>query len=326
MSWRKGTPLPSTPSDQGRDIECTFLRNGFAGESFRERYFVECKHHARAVPSMELNTALSAAGAGRPEVLLFIVSGFLSNSAKTHLDKYTESNRPSFRVQVWERPDLARHLARFPALLRKYSLGAPEVHLSLLHPAHVEYIRRMPLVTRHELIGVLDGLDPAERDSAIGFTVLAVVRPTFRRAESGNESLAELSEQRLDYPMFKARLLAADVDDTLLVSGILSMTLQGMFGIADSSRIPEIQDRYRGFIAFLQKRRDAAGADRALIDDMIRKNERDLSDVEARSERNYRSYVAFCERVLEPLMEFKRDMLSLPKELEKMLHKFASRI
>jgi hypothetical protein len=326
VSWRKGTPLQHSPSDQGRDIECTFLRGGLAGESFSERYFVECKHHARAVPARELNSALTAASAGRPDVLLFVASGFLSNAAKEHLDKYVQSNRPSFRVRVWESPELARQLGRFPALLRKYALGAPEVHLSLLHPAHVEYIRRMPLATRHELLGILDRLEPNERNEALGFATLSVIRPTLRQAVTGNESLAELSEQRLDYPTFKACLLAADVDDMLLVAGVLSMTLQGLFGIADTSRISEIQDRHRGFLAFLRKRLEAPDADRALIESLIDKNERDLADVEVRSAQNYKTYIHFCERVLEPLLEYKLEDFAPPKELEETLQRFPPRI
>lgn len=54
LNWRKGSPRPSSPSDQGRDIECVFRCRTVAGDTFDERRFVECKHHNSAVPPREL--------------------------------------------------------------------------------------------------------------------------------------------------------------------------------------------------------------------------------------------------------------------------------
>jgi len=49
FNWRKGTALSSSPSDQGRDIECQFLQKDVDGETFLETWFVECKHFKQGV-------------------------------------------------------------------------------------------------------------------------------------------------------------------------------------------------------------------------------------------------------------------------------------
>ncbi len=45
INWRKGTGLSSSPSDQGRDIECQYSRKDVDGETTQETWFVECKHY-----------------------------------------------------------------------------------------------------------------------------------------------------------------------------------------------------------------------------------------------------------------------------------------
>src|SRR6266516_7076851 len=82
--WRKGTPGPTSPADQGRDIECIFRYRAPGNDWLQERRFVECKHHSKGVPPRELEAALSWAAAERPDTLHFIVSGFLSNGAKEY--------------------------------------------------------------------------------------------------------------------------------------------------------------------------------------------------------------------------------------------------
>lgn len=39
LSWRKGTGLSSSPSDQGRDIEGELLRKDVDGSEHHERWF-----------------------------------------------------------------------------------------------------------------------------------------------------------------------------------------------------------------------------------------------------------------------------------------------
>src|SRR6266436_4717414 len=112
VDWRKGTPKKSSPSDSGRDIVAQQLREDVDGSKNLESWFVDCKHHKKGVPPSELQNLLSWVEAERPDVALFIVSGFLSNPAKDYLEAYKRNNRPPFKIKYWERPQLERMTRR----------------------------------------------------------------------------------------------------------------------------------------------------------------------------------------------------------------------
>lgn len=111
VDWRKGTNKKTSPSDRGRDIVCKELRVERDESIELLTWYVECKHFERGVPAAELQNLLSWAQAERPDVALFVVSGFLSNSAKDYLDDYRGNQRPPFKIRVWERPQIEK-LAR----------------------------------------------------------------------------------------------------------------------------------------------------------------------------------------------------------------------
>lgn len=112
VDWRKGTPKPSSPADQGRDIVADYTRIDVDGYSYTDRWFIDCKHYARGVPPEALSNAASWAEAERPAVLLYIASGYLTNGAKTWIDDYVRNNNPRFRIRVWELPQLRNLIAQ----------------------------------------------------------------------------------------------------------------------------------------------------------------------------------------------------------------------
>lgn len=122
IDWRKGTGLPSSPADKGRDIVCDRLRVEPDASRHFERWFVDCKHYKRGVPAKELQNLLTWAEAERPDVALFVVSNFLSNVGKEFLETYRRNDRPSFKIRYWEKPQLVRMLSRKLTLQRKYDL------------------------------------------------------------------------------------------------------------------------------------------------------------------------------------------------------------
>ena len=105
-----------------------------------ETWFVDCKHYKRAVPPSELQNALAWAQAERPDVLLFIVSGFLSNPAKNYLESYRRNHKPSFRIKCWEKPQLEQIASPKRVLLMEFGL-APQKLRSLreVQKAEQEY-------------------------------------------------------------------------------------------------------------------------------------------------------------------------------------------
>lgn len=106
VDWRKGTALPSSPADRGRDIVGQLERTDIDGSKHLETWFVDCKHYARGVPPEQLQGPLSWAHAERPHTVLVIAFGVLSNPAKDYLNDYERNNRPPFRINTGSDPSL----------------------------------------------------------------------------------------------------------------------------------------------------------------------------------------------------------------------------
>ena len=106
LDWRKGTALKSSPADRGRDIVAYQDRIDIDKTHHLEKWFVDCKHFRKGVPPTELHNLLTWSDAERPDIALFVLSGFLSNSAKDYLDDYKRNNRPAFKIKYWEKPQL----------------------------------------------------------------------------------------------------------------------------------------------------------------------------------------------------------------------------
>lgn len=122
VSWRKGSNSSGSPADQGRDIQCEWEIEELGGGKHREKWFVECKHHRDAVPPEKLQGAFAWADAEKPNVLLIVASGFLSNSTKNHIEARIRNSGGGHRVLTWENKDLERMASRYPSILRKYGV------------------------------------------------------------------------------------------------------------------------------------------------------------------------------------------------------------
>jgi hypothetical protein len=55
---------------------------------------------------------LAWAEAERADLALFMVSNFLSNSAKDYLETYRRNNKPSFKIRWWEKAAACPHAAQ----------------------------------------------------------------------------------------------------------------------------------------------------------------------------------------------------------------------
>lgn len=153
VDWRKGTGLHSSPSDGGRDIVARLRQVDIDDSERLETWFVDCKHYQRGVPPRELQNLLSWSQAERPDVALFITSGFLSNPAKDYLETWKQQNNPPFRIKHWERPYLVRMIRRKADLLAKYPIQGPRSQKEILEAEKeffdkVWYIRSLILEQR----------------------------------------------------------------------------------------------------------------------------------------------------------------------------------
>jgi len=122
VDWRRGSPKGSGASDSGRDIEADLEREDIDGDKHLERWFIDAKHYAKAVPPTALEATLAWATAERPHAVLFVISGFLSNPAKEFLRDYESNNRPPFRIKTWEQPQLERLAGSNADLLARFLL------------------------------------------------------------------------------------------------------------------------------------------------------------------------------------------------------------
>lgn len=129
LDWRKGTGKSSSPADRGRDIVCQLEREDIDEAKMLETWFVDCKHYQKAVPPKELDNLLTWSQADLPDVALFIVSNFLSNGAKDHLQNYRTNRRPPFKIKYWERPRLEKWVAGNERLIKRYSLKPEEAQI-----------------------------------------------------------------------------------------------------------------------------------------------------------------------------------------------------
>jgi hypothetical protein len=100
LSWRKGTPKNASPSDQGRDLEAIFNTRLPDGSHHPSRWF-ECKHHTRGVPETKLQGIFAWADIEKPDFVLIICSGFLSNQAKSWISQ-KEKQCPGYNIIAWE--------------------------------------------------------------------------------------------------------------------------------------------------------------------------------------------------------------------------------
>jgi len=142
VDWRKGTDLTTSPSDSGRDIVAQLEVADVDGARRFETWFVDCKHQKKGVPPRELQGLLTWANAERPDVALFMLSGFLSNPSKDNLKTYESQNRPPFRIKYWERSTLERIVDGKDDFLRRFFFDLPRSEGEILE-AEQEFFDRV---------------------------------------------------------------------------------------------------------------------------------------------------------------------------------------
>lgn len=216
-----------------------------------DTWFVQCKHYERGVPPDKLEPAVNWATAERPSVLLFVVSNFLSNPAKSWLDDYERNNRPAFRIKYWERKDLERFLSSVPLLAKKYRLALQDPALSL-HPAHVRYVLNPSLNTLDYLFTFLDTMEPKRRDEIFDFVYLYVINPHFRKSERDDQKLSDLMLESYSYADFRTKCLRLrrNLAEHFLVRAIVYTALQSTWSFADSNELDEVVGRHRWAIEY----------------------------------------------------------------------------
>ncbi len=112
LVWRLGG------ADSGRDIEGQLATNNPLVGTYDEKWFFECKRYEAGVPAEQLNSKIAWADAEQPKHLVFFISSYLSNNARTWLEK--ASVHKSYAIHVIEGKQLKQLLLGFPEIVAKY--------------------------------------------------------------------------------------------------------------------------------------------------------------------------------------------------------------
>jgi len=318
LTWRKGTGFASSSADQGRDIECYFERQDVDGRSL-EKWFVDAKRYKQGVPPEKLQSLLSWAAAERPHAVLIVTSNFLSNPAKNYLDSYERNNHPAFKIKAWERPDLERFVIGKPLLMRKYDLGGEFEFLNILHPAHITYLRQPPINTLDHFFDILDRLEHGERSDFLFGAFIYIINPEFGEVtDPKRQSLGDLSKRSVNYADFRRKVyaLAHEVTPFFLIQSIVFHELSSLFMSADKTSVQQSQENMKESVAFFEDKLKRPHPDPNTIKACIRDLTRSIEQAEQRTAENYERYTAFCEKIVEPLLN---ERLPMPPEVRKLI-------
>lgn len=311
LDWRKGTGLNSSPSDKGRDIQGEIIKKEIDGKEFIETWFFECKHYKKGVPASELNNAITWANAERPDVLLIIVSNFLSNNAKEYINSYIKENKPSFKIKYWERPDLEKLTINNNSILRKYKIITPLKQPNDISKIHLLYISNLNLNSLDFLFSLLDKMDKKIREKVLGHTFFTIINPRFRKPITMDEKIRDLLIDTISYESFKDKCkeIAKTVSESFLVNSIIVYTLQYLFMLGDKSRIEETVDNHKFLIRRLKEEISTKKTEKEKkqIRIMIIDSKKMIKEMPERFEKAYENYIYFCKNVVLEL--FKEELI-----------------
>lgn len=304
LSWHRGSGKGGATADRGRDVVAERLERDVDGHSRLEKWLVQCKHYVAGVPPEKLLGATSWAAAERPAVLLFVVSNFLSNPAKAWLDDLEKSNRPPFRIKIWERKDLEALVSTRPKLAVKYRVRV-DLPLDSVHPAHLLYMLRPSTNSLEYLFAVLDRLESEDRDALLSFSRMSVINPRFRDPVTGDETMADLKLDDIDYPAFKRKCLVlvdgpARLADDFLVKAIVNDTLTWACEFADPVEHEATVRRNRDAMAYFMRELDKESKSRRRerLRQMIESCRERIDSAPQNLATAVRRYRLFCEKVL----------------------------
>ena len=302
IDWRKGTGLPSSPSDGGRDIECQLIKEEIDGSKYFEKWFIECKHYQKGVPPEKLQTALSWANEGRPDKLLIIVSNFLSNRAKDYLSGFINNNRPNFRILYWEQPDLGTLLINKPALLNKYKIARSPYLYSMLHPIHLKYMSYTYFNSVGYLFDCLNQIDNNNMRDIILIPAYKVFMSTILI-----DNMYEAFQNKC-YEIVASKV----IDEVVLTNAIISITLQHCFSNCGVVPVEEMFDIVKTFHKILRDDTKAKGEDVSKLDKIFTIDQKVQLKVKDDIVSKQYIYNYFCDTILSKLL------LEPELEIEKM--------
>jgi hypothetical protein len=187
---------------------------------------------------------------------------------------------------------------------------------SLIHPSHFEYLNTYPLAPLAKLFDLLDEIDPEQREKILWYAQHAIIKPRYRNAATGNETLQELMIDEVSYDIFKTKcyFIAERLDEAFLVFSIVSFTLQKVFKLGDVTRLGEVENNHKRLIQIHEeylelpedelpeefKRRGGKKA----VEEFLKFARKLAAGVEDGTKASYSLYELFCDKVVSKLVDF----------------------
>lgn len=222
--WRQGG------ADNGRDIEAISTINNSLVGMFEEKYFFECKKYENGVPPAELNSKIAWADAEKPQHLVFIISSYLSNNARTWIEKIGTDK--SYKIHIIEGAQLSKILLQHDELISKYFIL--DKYVSLLDETIDKWVLHNLTPNFYTYYYLLENLDKKSlsiRQIVFLYTSYYVHYSRLEEIENENyheidisENLVELAGILKNNKTDKDSVLLSEKDvDTLSSGGYLSL-------------------------------------------------------------------------------------------------------
>ncbi len=317
VKWRKGTGKSASPADSGRDIEAKKIQiDETDGETSLETWFFECKHFQKGIPPKELQNALSWANAENPDKLVIIASNFLSNPCKGYLKKYTESNKPKYKIKIWERPDLEGLSFDKIKLLKKYKLSQGLDFVEVMHPLHLRYSSKPNANTLNFLFQLLDNYDPKKRDELLLTAGYFFIAPRYKKSVTGKESLRELQVDKVTYETIKEKCyqLKQTIAEPVIVKLFINMVLEWSFHYGNKTALHETIQRNQNVIDFMKEEIEKGTGKKDELEALIKEFQKRIDALPKQTEHYYSLYVDFCKNIISKLLE--ENILNSIKNIE----------
>lgn len=165
--------------------------------------------------------------------------------------------------------------------------------LTVMHPAHLVYVRHLPLNTLDVFLGSLDSLELGKRSRAIVGVYPFVFRATYEQLEVRYG--ATLGETTYEAFKDQCRDLTSEIDESLMVLALVHFTLSNLLGGGDTTSIGAVKD---SLIPLAETDLAATG----VRGDEVRWLVDHIESIPEQMAEGHELYVYFCERVVQQLL------------------------
>lgn len=245
INWRKGANGDASPADSGRDIECEYHRyDNILNRIIIEKWFIECKHCKQSVSPNQIDSALSWANAERPDRLIIMSSGFLSNRCKDHLKTAINNNKYSYKIEIWEQNEIERMARKYPYILKKFNIEVKDEIVNYLNEYHINYIKRQPMVLMNLFEDALACFPTREKE--MFFEIMSVFFLKFEDCKDNNLNYENVIIKNLDE-------LSKNYSFNF-INVFINVACNLLLHNADPFKIDEIIDRQESYKLFLAEK------------------------------------------------------------------------